>query len=245
MIRLGVNVDHVATLRQARRAKYPDPVSAVSAAELAGANNITCHLREDRRHIQDRDVRLIRDLVQSELNLEMAATQEMVRFALELKPDTVTLVPEKRQEITTEGGLDLTQQKDSFTKAIALLREAGINVSLFVDPDLEAIKLAHRNGAQAVEIHTGRYADAIRPSDRQRELARLIEAVQFASKLRLGVHAGHGLNYHNVEEIAAIRPIESLQIGHAIVAQSIFVGFEEAVRQMKSLMTQARNALGD
>ncbi|HLG18699.1 MAG TPA: pyridoxine 5'-phosphate synthase [Bdellovibrionota bacterium] len=237
--KLGVNIDHVATLRQARRTKYPDPVAAAVLAEMAGVDNITCHLREDRRHIQDRDVRLLRDIVQTELNLEMAATQEMLRFALDLKPDTVTLVPERREELTTEGGLNLTQQKDSFGKSVALLREAGILVSLFVDPETDAIKLAHRFGAQAIEIHTGRYANAVRAVDRKNEVARIIEAVQFAAKLKLGVHAGHGLNSSNIQAVAAIREIESFQIGHSIVAQAVLIGFDRAVREMKQLILLA------
>ena len=240
MIQLGVNIDHVATLRQARRTKYPDPVIAAGQAELAGADNITCHLREDRRHVQDRDVRLLRETVQTPLNLEMAGTQEMIRVALECHPNAVTLVPERREELTTEGGLDLTQNTDKMSKSIALLREAGIAVSLFIDPEPEAVKVAHRMGANAVEIHTGRYADAPRKVDQDREYDRIVEVVHFASKLKLGVHAGHGLHYHNVERIASIPELESLQIGHAIVARSILVGMPEAVRQMKELMVQAR-----
>lgn len=237
MAKLGVNIDHVATLRQARQTVYPDPVTAVGLAELAGADNITCHLREDRRHVQDRDVRLLKEVVQTELNLEMAATQEMLRLALEFRPDVVTLVPEKRQELTTEGGLDLLTQGESLAQAVALLRESGIYVSLFIDPNPDAIKLAHRTGAQSVEIHTGRYADAPQPADQNRELQRIKESVAFAKKLKLSVHAGHGLSYHNIRPVAAIQEIESFQIGHAIVAQALFVGFGKAVQQMKALVS--------
>jgi pyridoxine 5-phosphate synthase len=237
MTKLGVNIDHVATIRQARRGKYPEPLTAALEAELAGADNITCHLREDRRHIMDRDVRLLKEAVRIPLNLEMAATAEMIRLALEFKPDVVTLVPERREELTTEGGLDLAQQPESFAKSVALLRESGITVSLFVDPDPDSIKLAHRLGAHAVEIHTGRFANALRATEAERELNRIEEAIQFGQKLKLDVHAGHGLNYQNIGEIAALPHIDSFQIGHAIVAQALFVGFGEAVRRMKSLIT--------
>ena len=243
MARLGVNIDHIATLRQVRQARYPDPVTAASIAELAGADNITCHLREDRRHIQDRDVKLLREVVQTHLNLEIAATQEMIRFALELKPQVVTLVPEKRQELTTEGGLDLISQSETIGKAIVLLREVGIKVSLFVNPDLDSIKLSHRLGAQVVEIHTGRYADADGHNEVQRELSRVQEAVAFATKLRLSVHAGHGLHYQNIETMASIEQIESFQIGHSIVARAVLVGFEQAVREMKSLIAKVRKRI--
>ncbi len=243
MARLGVNIDHIATLRQVRQARYPDPVTAASIAELAGADNITCHLREDRRHIQDRDVKLLREVVQTHLNLEIAATQEMIRFALELKPQVVTLVPEKRQELTTEGGLDLISQSETIGKAIVLLREVGIKVSLFVNPDLDSIKLSHRLGAQVVEIHTGRYADADGHNEVQRELSRVQEAVAFATKLRLSIHAGHGLHYQNIETMASIEQIESFQIGHSIVARAVLVGFEQAVREMKSLIAKVRKRI--
>jgi pyridoxine 5-phosphate synthase len=245
MVKLGVNIDHVATLRQQRKGRFPDPVTAAAMAELGGADNITCHLREDRRHIQDRDLRILRDTIQTELNLEMAATQEMLRMALEIKPEVVTLVPEKRQELTTEGGLDLATQGESLAKAVGMLREAGLAVSLFVDPNPDAIKLAHRTGAQAVEIHTGRYANARRPDEAKRELARIVEAVTFAAKLRMGVHAGHGLDYHNIAAVASIGSVESFQIGFAIVSQALWVGFERAVREMRERIVTARNALAD
>ncbi len=236
MARLGINIDHVATLRQQRKTTYPDPVSAAAMAEFNGADNITCHLREDRRHVQDRDVRLLRETVQTELNFEMAATQEMVRFALDIKPNVVTLVPERREELTTEGGLDLSLLGDSFTRSIALLREAGIIVSLFIDPEPGSVKLAHRMGAQAVEIHTGKYANTVRADDKGRELERIREAVNFSQKLRLTVHAGHGLHYHNIQEVAAIPGIESFQIGHGVVAQALYIGLGPAVREMKNLI---------
>lgn len=245
MVKLGINIDHVATLRQQRQERFPDPVLAAGLAEVGGANNITCHLREDRRHIQDRDLRILRDTIQTELNLEMAATQEMLRTALEIKPEVVTLVPERRQELTTEGGLDLATHGESIAKAVGMLREAGLTVSLFVDPSPDAIKLAHRTGAQAVEIHTGRYANMRRAEDSKREMGRIIEAVTFATKLRLGVHAGHGLDYHNIGPVAAVRSIESFQIGFAVVSRALFVGFEKAVAEMKSLIINTRNALED
>lgn len=245
MVKLGVNIDHVATIRQSRSTKYPDPLTAALMAEGAGADNITCHLREDRRHIQDRDVRLLSETLQTPLNLEMAATQETLRSALELKPSVVTLVPERRQELTTEGGLDLIGHGESIGKAVSLLREAGITVSLFIDPEVDSVKIAHRLGAHAVEIHTGRYADARRPADAARELVRIQESVVFASKLRLTVHAGHGLTLLNVEPVARIRAIESFQIGHALISRAIFVGISQAVREMKDLLVASRSSLED
>ncbi len=238
MGRLGVNIDHVATIRQARKGKYPDPVAAALEAERAGADNITAHLREDRRHIQERDIRLLREMIQTSLNLEIAANADTLRSALEIKPEVVTLVPERREELTTEGGLDLATHGDQVAKAVTLLREAGMTVSLFVDPDTDSVKLAHRMGAQAVEIHTGRYANA-KPTDAQRELARIIETSSFAAKLRLSVHAGHGLNLQNIGPLAAVAQIESFQIGHAIISDALFVGIEKAVRQVKKAITSS------
>ncbi len=238
--RLGVNVDHVATLRQARRATYPDPVAAAVLAELAGADQITIHLREDRRHIQDRDLQVLRRTVTTRLNLEMAVAQEMVRIAHEVKPDMVTLVPERREELTTEGGLDVVSGRDGVRKAVKTLRDADIEVSLFIDPDLDQVKAAHRAEAQAVELHTGRYCDARLASDRRRELNRILDASKTAAKLGLKVAAGHGLNYRNVLPIAAIPEIEELNIGHAIVAHAVLVGLERAVREMKELLRQGR-----
>jgi pyridoxine 5-phosphate synthase len=234
--RLGVNVDHVATLRQARRAVYPDPVTAAALAEAAGAGQITIHLREDRRHIQDRDLKLLRETCQTVLNLEMAATQEMVKIAYEVKPDLVTLVPERREELTTEGGLDVTGQRDALAQVIRHLKDGEIEVSLFIDPDLDPVRAAHRLDADRVELHTGRYCEARNGRERSRELTRVVDAARAASKLGLGVAAGHGLNYENVEAIARIQEIDELNIGHAIVARAVLVGMDRAVRDMLDLM---------
>jgi pyridoxine 5-phosphate synthase len=238
--RLGVNVDHVATLRQVRRATYPDPVAAAVLAELAGADQITIHLREDRRHIQERDLQVLRKTLATRLNLEMAVAQEMLRIAYEVKPDMVTLVPERREELTTEGGLDVVSGRDAVRKAVKTLKDAEIEVSLFIDPDLDQVKAAHRAEAHAVELHTGRYCDARLASDRRRELNRILDATKAAAKLGLKVAAGHGLNYQNVLPVAAIAEIEELNIGHAIVAHAVLVGMERAVREMKALLRQAR-----
>jgi pyridoxine 5-phosphate synthase len=236
--RLGVNVDHVATLRQARRASYPDPVAAAMLAELAGADQITIHLREDRRHIQDRDLQVMRRTVATRLNLEMAATQEMVKIAYEVRPDACTLVPERREELTTEGGLDVVSGRDAVRRVVKTLRDAEIQVSLFVDPDLDQVKAAHRVEAEVIEIHTGRYCDARLAADRRRELARIVDAAKAAVKLGLRVAAGHGLNYQNVLPVAAIREIEEFNIGHSVVARALLVGMERAVREMKELLEQ-------
>lgn len=237
--RLGVNVDHVATVRQARRASYPDPVEAALLAERAGADQITVHLREDRRHIQDRDVEVLRKVVQTELNLEMAATQEMVSFALKLNPDSVTFVPERREEITTEGGLDVIQHKDQLARFIRLLRDSDIRVSLFIDPDLDQVRASHKLDAQAIELHTGRYAEA-QPRAKKEELARLRDATKLGSKLEMEVAAGHGLHYSNTIPVAQIGEIEELNIGHSIVARALMTGMEAAVRDMIALMKEAR-----
>jgi pyridoxine 5-phosphate synthase len=234
--RLGVNVDHVATLRQARRAIYPDPVTAAALAEAAGAGQITIHLREDRRHIQDRDLKLLRETCQTVLNLEMAATQEMVKIAYEVKPDLVTLVPERREELTTEGGLDVTGQRDALAQVIRHLKDGEIQVSLFIDSDLDPVRAAHRLDADRVELHTGRYCEARNGRERSRELTRVVDAARAASKLGLGVAAGHGLNYENVEAIARVQEIDELNIGHAIVARAVLVGMDRAVRDMLDLM---------
>lgn len=235
-LRLGVNVDHVATLRQARRAPYPDPVLAASLAEIAGADQITVHLREDRRHIQDRDLHLLRQTVRTRLNLEMAANAEMVQVAFVAKPDTVTLVPERRQEITTEGGLDVVNSRESLKKVVKSLRDGEIEVSLFIDPDLDQVRQSHRVDAQVVELHTGRYCDARSDKEREQEFGRIVEAARAAARLGMRVAAGHGLNYENVRPIVGIQEITELNIGHAIVARSVFVGMERAVRDMIDLM---------
>jgi pyridoxine 5-phosphate synthase len=236
--RLGVNVDHVATVRQARRTVEPDPVTAAALAELAGADSITVHLREDRRHIQDRDVEILRRTVKTRLNLEMAATEEMVGIALKLRPDCVTLVPEKRAELTTEGGLDVMQQRQPLQKPIEMLRQAGIVVSLFIDPDMEQIKAAHRLGAEVIEIHTGNYCDAVSSEVRRSELARIEAAVRGGRKLGLGISAGHGLDYRNVGAVVALGGIEEYNIGHSIVSRAVLVGMEQAVREMVALVRE-------
>jgi pyridoxine 5-phosphate synthase len=239
MLHLGVNVDHVATLRQARGTTYPDPLFAALVAEQAGADSITIHLREDRRHIQDRDVRMCKDALQTRLNLEMATTDEMVRIALEVRPPDVCLVPEKRTEVTTEGGLDVLGQQESLQKICARLKEAGIRVSLFIDPEPAQLDAAARVGAPVVELHTGAYAEAM-GEQRAKELNRIQVAARHASKLGLTVHAGHGLHYHNVQPIAAITEIVELNIGHAIVAHAVIHGMATAVAEMKRLMLEAR-----
>lgn len=241
MLHLGVNVDHVATLRQARRASYPDPVFAALIAEQSGADNITMHLREDRRHIQDRDIRSARDLLQTRLNFELAATDEMVRIACEVRPADCCLVPEKRTEVTTEGGLDAAAQAAALGPVCRRLADAGIRVSLFIDPDPQQLEAASRIGVPAIELHTGAYADAL-GEHQARELQRLREAARHASSLGLIVHAGHGMNYHNVQPIAAIAEIVELNIGHAIVARSLIDGMARAVAEMKRLMVEARGA---
>ena len=232
---LGVNVDHVATLREARKTFEPDPVTAATLAILGGADGITAHLREDRRHLQDRDLRLLRETVHCELNLEMAATEEMVRIALEVNPDLVTIVPEKRQELTTEGGLDMTGQKERLRNAIAKIHGAGIPVSLFINPHIRDVDMSREVGADMVEIHTGLYANA-KGKKLEAELHRVIESVKSANKAGLDVNAGHGLNYFNVRAIAAIESIRGLYIGHSIISRAVLVGIERAVREMKGLL---------
>jgi pyridoxine 5-phosphate synthase len=234
--RLGVNVDHVATLRQARRTTYPDPVTAAAMAELAGAGQITIHLREDRRHIQDRDLRILRETVQTLLNLEMAATQDMVKIAYEYKPDVVTLVPERREEVTTEGGLDVAGQREPVAKIIKNLKDGEITVSLFIDADLDQVRASHKVNADRIELHTGRYCEARNERERARELARIVDAAKAAARLGMGVAAGHGLHYDNVLPIARIQEIDELNIGHAIVSRAVLVGFDRAVREMLELM---------
>ncbi len=232
MMRLGVNVDHVATVRQARRGKQPDPVAAAIAAEMAGTDGIVCHLREDRRHIRDKDVFLLKEIVKTHLNLEMAATDEMVGLATEVVPDMVTLVPEKREEITTEGGLDIVANNEWIEEVVRRLRSNNIIVSLFIDPDLNQIKAAAKCQADYVEIHTGLYANAPDLGTAMDELEKIRSMAMAAAKMDLGVSAGHGLDYHNVREILEIEQIEELNIGHAIVAKAVMVGMENAVREM-------------
>ncbi|MDN5753032.1 MAG: pyridoxine 5'-phosphate synthase [Nitrosospira sp.] len=240
MIELGVNIDHVATLRQARGTTYPDPVEAAMAAESAGADAITLHLREDRRHIQDRDVEILRDLLKTRMNLESAVTNEMIDFALRIKPEEVCLVPERREELTTEGGLDVLRHFEQVKRACDRLGEAGIRVSLFINAERAQIDAAVRAGAPAIEIHTGHYADAKTADEQQNDLERIRVAVREGIGRGLRVNAGHGLHYQNVQPIAAISDISELNIGHAIVAHALFVGFEQAVREMKRLMLEAR-----
>lgn len=236
MAKLGVNVDHVATVRQARGVAEPDPVTAAALAELAGADSITVHLREDRRHIQDRDVEILRRTVKTRLNLEMAATDEMVGIALKVLPDCVTLVPEKREELTTEGGLNVFLNRNLIKRQADLLRQGGVIVSLFVDPDLEQIKAAHRVGADYIEIHTGAYCEARNNEERRAELAKIETAIRAGHKLGLGVNAGHGLNYQNVEAVVALGGIEEFNIGHSIVGRAVLVGMKQAVQDMLTLL---------
>jgi pyridoxine 5-phosphate synthase len=239
MIRLGVNIDHVATVRQARKALEPDPIAAALLALLGGADGITVHLREDRRHIQDRDVQLLRQVVTHRLNLEMATADEIVDIACAVKPDEATLVPERRQELTTEGGLDVVANQKAVAAAMAKLHQAGIEVSLFVDPDTRQIEMARVLGAKAVEIQTARYSEARTSEDRGRELFLLEESAEFARQHSLHVHMGHGLDYHNVAAVARIAGVEEFNIGHSIVARSILVGMERAVREMKDAIGRA------
>jgi pyridoxine 5-phosphate synthase len=236
MIRLGVNIDHVATIRQARRANEPDPVAAAIFALLAGADGITVHLREDRRHIQDRDVRLLRQIVTNRLNLEMAVVDSIADIACEVKPDEATLVPERRQELTTEGGLDVVGHEVAVGRVTERLRNAGIEVSLFIDPDRKQIDAAKRLGAHAIEIQTARYSEA--GKNNAAELTALRETTAYAQGLGLHVHMGHGLNYHNVQAVAAIPGIEELNIGHSIVSRAVLVGMERAIRDMKEAMIE-------
>ncbi len=236
MAKLGVNVDHIATLREARGINEPDPVEAAMLAELAGADGITVHLREDRRHIQDRDVELLRRTVKTRLNLEMALTEEMVSIAMKLLPDSVTLVPEGRHELTTEGGLDVSMLRQSLKQKIGLMQQAGIVISLFVEPDIEQIKACHRVGADAIEIHTGTYCEMRHEKERKEQLRRIEIAISAARKLGLMVNAGHGLNYRNIQPLAAMPGIAEFNIGHSIVGRAAMVGMERAVREMLELL---------
>jgi pyridoxine 5-phosphate synthase len=239
LIKLGVNIDHVATLRQARGTRYPDPVQAALEAEQAGADAITLHLREDRRHIQDQDVEVLRRLIQTRMNLEMAVAEDIVAFACRIRPHECCLVPERRQELTTEGGLDVVGGFEKISAACVRLADAGIRVSLFVDAEPDQIEAAARTGAPVIEIHTGRYAETESGAAGRQELVRIEQAVQQGLGLKLQVNAGHGLNYHNVQAVAAILGISELNIGHAIIARALFTGLPEAVREMKRLMHEA------
>ncbi|HUL80263.1 MAG TPA: pyridoxine 5'-phosphate synthase [Vicinamibacteria bacterium] len=242
MLRLGVNIDHVATVRQARRAREPDPVHAAVLAELGGADGITVHLRGDRRHIQDRDVQVLRQTVRSRLNIEMAATQEMTHLALTVKPEQVTLVPERREELTTEGGLDVVLNSVQVRPVVRTIQEGGIEVSLFVDPELEQVKEAHKLDARAIEMNTAAWSEAVDARAREAALRKLTDAARLARKLGLHVHAGHGLDYRNVGPVAALTEISELNIGHAIVARAVLMGMERAVREMAEAMRSARGA---
>jgi pyridoxine 5-phosphate synthase len=235
-ILLGVNIDHVATLRQSRGTRYPDPIQAALVAEQAGADAITLHLREDRRHIQDRDVRMLTDILQTRMNLEMAATAEMASIATRFRPHDCCLVPEKREELTTEGGLDVAGNLHHMKDYCSELADAGIRVSLFIDADPKQLDAASKAGAPVVEIHTGHYADAQSGRERKTELERIVKAVEHGRQLGLQVNAGHGLDYHNVKEIVAIEGITELNIGHAIVCRAVFTGLDQAVREMKALL---------
>jgi pyridoxine 5-phosphate synthase len=236
VLTLGVNIDHIATIRQARRTIEPEPVAAAFLAELAGADGITAHLREDRRHIQDRDIRLLRETVQTHLNLEMAATDEMVKIALEVKPDYVTLVPEKREEVTTEGGLNLLGDLDRYCQVCDRLQSAGMPVSWFIDAEQDQIKAAAQTQAQFIELHTGTYANTTNEQERDRELAVLTQGAAFARSLGLRINAGHGLTYRNVYPVASIPHMEELNIGHTIISRASLVGMERAVQDMKKAM---------
>ncbi|MCI0399924.1 MAG: pyridoxine 5'-phosphate synthase [Gammaproteobacteria bacterium] len=239
-ILLGVNIDHVATLREARRTRYPDPIQAACEAEQAGADAITIHLREDRRHIQERDVYLLKDIVLTRMNLEMAATEEMLSIAEKIRPHDCCIVPERRAELTTEGGLDVAGQKDRMLDACARLRDVGIRVSLFIDADPMQIEAAHEVGAPVIEIHTGRFAHSWPSASGEQELQTIIDAVRHGTEAGIHVNAGHGLNYQNVQPIAAIPDIKALNIGHSILARALFTGLGSAVREMKRLMREAR-----
>ena len=234
MPRLGVNIDHVATLRQARGGREPDPIWAAALAELAGAGGITVHLREDRRHIQDRDLRVLKETVQTRLNLELAVEPSIIALALELRPDQLTFVPERREELTTEGGLDVIKHRPRVAEAVARCRAAGLHVSLFIDPSPAQVEAAREVGAEAVELHTGRYADALTPAEAARELAALAEAGRVVRELGMGLHAGHGLNYGNVGPVARIEGMLELNIGHSIIARSVFSGLHAAVAEMRA-----------
>ena len=238
MAGLAVNVDHIATLRQLRGVSYPDPVAAAVLAELAGADGIVVHLRRDRRHIQDRDVRILRKVVQTKLILEMASTTEMLGIALDIKPDLVTLVPERREEITTEGGLDLVVHKTAVTETIKTLQNSGIPVSIFIDPEPEQLKLAHQANANMVEIHTGTFCDAKTSKKKKQAFSKIVDAIKLSYKLRLGVNVGHGICYNTIKAFKGLKEIDEFSIGHSIVSRAALVGMERAVREMLALVKE-------
>jgi pyridoxine 5-phosphate synthase len=238
MAGLAVNVDHVATLKEARKSSYPDPVAAAILAELAGADGIVVHLREDRRHIQDRDLRILRNIVHTKLILEMACTNEMVGIALDVQPDLVTLVPEKSDEVTTEGGLDLIAHNHPIAETVGTLQDSGIPVSIFIDPSPEQIKVAHQINATMVEIHTGIFCDARGIAKKERAFSEIVDAVKFAHKLNLGVNAGHGLCYHTIKAFKGLHEIDEFSIGHSIVSRAVMVGMEKAVKEMLALIKE-------
>ncbi len=239
MVKLGVNIDHVATLREARKTSYPDPIYAAVLAELGGCDGITVHLREDRRHIKERDLYLLKEIIKTRLNLEMAVSEEIINIAIKVKPHMITLVPEKRQEITTEGGLDVIKNKKEVEKTIKIFKDKGIEVFIFLDPDKKQIEMAKRLGCDGVEIHTGRYADARSKVEIEKEYLKIKEATQFSLEMDLLTSAGHGLNYQNVRDIARIPNLYELNIGHSIVSYAVYVGMEKAVREMVTLIRNA------
>ncbi len=237
MARLGVNIDHVATLRQARGGSEPDPLAAAILVELAGADGLVVHLREDRRHIQDRDLTLLKEVIHTKLDLEMAPDEAMTKVALHIKPDLVTLVPERRQELTTEGGLAVLEQRDHIASIIELLHDGGIPVSLFIEPDLAQVKASHKARADYVELHTGRYANSRRIKEEQAEFEALVQASKLAYKLGIGVNAGHGLDYRNIKRLTQIQEIVEFNIGHSIISRAVLVGLTQAVHEMKALIS--------
>ncbi|MBW2250321.1 MAG: pyridoxine 5'-phosphate synthase [Deltaproteobacteria bacterium] len=238
MAGLAVNVDHIATLRQLRGVSYPDPVAAAVLAELAGADGIVVHLRRDRRHIQDRDARILRRVVQTKLILEMASTTEMLGIALDIKPDLVTLVPERREEVTTEGGLDLVVHKSAVTETIRTLQNSGIPVSIFIDPEPEQLKLAHQANANLIEIHTGSFCDATTSKKKNQAFSKIVDAIKLSHKLRLGVNVGHGICYNTIKAFKGLKEIDEFSIGHSIVSRAALVGMERAVREMLTLVKE-------
>ncbi len=238
MIKLGVNIDHIATLRQARKGNFPDPVYAAVICELAGCDSIVCHLREDRRHIQERDLKVLKEVVKTKLNLEMALSDEIIKIALDVKPDQVTLVPERREELTTEGGLDVSGNFEKIKRATEDFKNAGIKVSLFIEPDFNQIEKSKETGADFIEIHTGRYADAKTEEEIYHQLDRIIKGTEFAMSTGLRVNAGHGLDYKNVIPICKIKGIEELNIGYSIICMSVFTGLENAVKEMIKIIRE-------